>query len=89
MVKDGRIKAILDWEFAGSYPLSELLGGMGVDIVEVEDKESEDENDVWSGKIVGLVEEVAREKGWTDEKIRLLVGHGNRDLQKVRVEMFP
>lgn len=60
MVKDGHIKAILDWEFAGAFPLSELLGGMGFDIVEAEDEDSADENSLWSEKIVSLAGEIAR-----------------------------
>ncbi|KAL8938710.1 MAG: hypothetical protein Q9216_003747 [Gyalolechia sp. 2 TL-2023] len=82
MVKDGKIQAILDWEFAGAYPLSELLGGMGVDILEVEDDESADENDVWSEKIVEIVGAIARERGWEQRKVHLLVGNGTPELQK-------
>ncbi|KAL9031078.1 MAG: hypothetical protein Q9196_000868 [Gyalolechia fulgens] len=44
MVTDGSVQAVLDWEFAGAYPLSELLGGMGVDVLEIDDEHSEAEN---------------------------------------------
>ena len=37
MVHTGHISAVIDWEFAGSYPLSELLGGIGVELVELQD----------------------------------------------------
>ncbi|KAL8964742.1 MAG: hypothetical protein Q9197_006823 [Variospora fuerteventurae] len=89
MVKDGRITGILDWEFAGAYPLSELLGGMGVDVLEPADEAGEEENNLWSERIVALAEQIAREKGWEESRIALLVGDGNPKLQKVRVEMFP
>jgi len=89
MMKNGHIEAILDWEFAGSYPLSELLGGTGVDVLEIEDDEGEVENNTWSETIVKLAGEIARSKGWDDRRLGLLVGDGNLELQKVRVEMFP
>lgn len=89
MVEDGRITGILDWEFAGAYPLSELLGGMGVDVLEPADEAGEEENNLWSERIVVLAEQIARERGWEESRIALLVGDGNPKLQKVRVEMFP
>ena len=36
-VHDGHISAVIDWEFAGSCPLSELLGGVGGELFELED----------------------------------------------------
>ncbi|KAL8838843.1 MAG: hypothetical protein Q9170_001965 [Blastenia crenularia] len=89
LVKEGRINGIVDWEFAGSFPLSELLGGMGVDILEVEGEESEAENTAWSEKTVALAAELARDRGWDEARVALLLGEGNVDLQRVRVEMFP
>ncbi|KAL9596002.1 MAG: hypothetical protein Q9219_006086 [cf. Caloplaca sp. 3 TL-2023] len=89
MVKDGRIQAIIDWDFAGAYPLSELLGGTGVDVLEIEDEESEEECAVWSEKIVAMAGEIARKRGWDEIEVELLVGNGNPELQRVRVEMFP
>ncbi|KAL9005351.1 MAG: hypothetical protein Q9188_001867 [Gyalolechia gomerana] len=89
MVKDGSVQAVLDWEFAGAYPLSELLGGMGVDVLEVDDDESAVKNNIWSEKIVEMAGVMARERGWKQRWIDLLVGNGNPKLQKVRVEMFP
>lgn len=89
MMKDGNIEAILDWEFAGSYPLSELLGGLGVDVLEIEDEAGEVENNSWSEVIVKLAGEIAKSRGWDDRRLGLLVGDGNMELQNARVEMFP
>ena len=89
MMKDRRIEAILDWEFAGSYPLSELLGGTGIDVLEMETEEDVDENEKWSEVIVELVEEIAKSRGWDEGRLALLLGSGNYELQKARVEMVP
>ena len=89
MMKDGHIKAVLDWEFAGSYPLSELLGGTGVDVLEMETEEDVDENEKWSDVILEQVGEIARSKDWDERRLALLLGSGNYELQKARVEMVP
>jgi hypothetical protein len=34
-----QVQAVLDWEFTFAFPLSELLGEMGVDVMEVYDYE--------------------------------------------------
>lgn len=89
MMKEGRIVAVLDWEFAGVYPLSELLGGVGVDVLEMETEEDVDENFKWSDIIVKLAGEIARSKDWDDARLALLLGEGNPELQKARIEMVP
>ena len=89
MMKDGQIAAVIDWEFAGFYPLSELLGGVGVDVLEMQADEDVDENNKWSEVIVKLAGEVARSRGWDERSVALLLGDGNPDLQRVRAEMFP
>jgi aminoglycoside phosphotransferase (APT) family kinase protein len=89
MVREQKIVAVLDWKFAGSYPLSEVLAGTGVDVVEMVDDEMVDEAWKWSDRIVALAEEQARARGWEEEKVGLLVGQGNRELQAARMEMLP
>lgn len=84
-----QVRAVLDWEFAGAYPLSELLGGMGVDVMEVNDDESEEENALWSREIERMVEETARQRGWDTKELALLLGNGDPVLGTARTEMFP
>lgn len=88
MIHNGKINAIIDWEFAGSYPLSELLGGTGIEMFELED-DNLLEHSEWSDKIRDSIVEKARARGWDDEKLELLVGEGNRELQLARQEMIP
>jgi len=90
MMQGSRVQAVLDWEFSGAFLLSELLGGgIGVDVLEVDDDESEKENAIWSRKIMHMVGETARNRGWDEKEIALLVGDGNPVLAYARTEMFP
>jgi aminoglycoside phosphotransferase (APT) family kinase protein len=84
-----QVQAVIDWEFAGAYPLSELLGGISVDVMEVYDHESEEENALWSRAIVRMVGETARKRGWDAKELALLLGDGDRVLGYARTEMFP
>lgn len=89
MVRDKKIVAILDWKFAGSYPISEVFAGNGIDVVEMEDDETVDEAWEWSDRIVALAEERAKARGWDEDKVKLLVGQGNPGLKAARLEMLP
>lgn len=89
MMRDKKIVAVLDWEFAGSYPLSEMLEGRGVDMLEMVDDETAEENSAWSLRVDRLVAEVARARGWDEERVKLLVGSGNEELGLARMEMVP
>ena len=89
MMRDRKVAAVLDWEFAGSYPLSEALGGTGVDMLEVVDEETEEEGLAWSHRTVGLVAEAARARGWDEARVELLVGRGHDELGLARIEMIP
>ncbi|KAK5170464.1 uncharacterized protein LTR77_005052 [Saxophila tyrrhenica] len=82
------IAAVIDWEFAGSYPLSELED-TGVDVLEMDDEDATEECFHWSGVISDLVKVIAKERGWSNEDVKLLEDGGNPTLQAVRVEMFP
>ena len=88
LVGNGQIQAIIDWEFAGSYPLSEQLGGVGVELFELED-DNLLEYGRWSDSIRDRVVERARNRGWVEDQVALLVGPGNREVQLARREMIP
>jgi hypothetical protein len=83
------VSAVLDWEFAGSYPLSELLDDNGISVLECEDTHSADENMEWCDRILECVGDVARRRGWKEEDVDLLVNGRNEALQLARGEMFP
>lgn len=89
MMRDKKIAAILDWEFAGSYPLSEMLEGRGVDLLEIVNDETEEENSAWSLRMEELVAEAARARGWDEGRVELLFGRGNEELGLARIEMVP
>jgi aminoglycoside phosphotransferase len=88
LVRGTTIVAVIDWEFAGSYPLSELDDG-GIEVLEMVDEQSVEECFRWSIKISDLVVEVAEARGWTPDDVKLLKSGGCPDLQAVRVEMVP
>lgn len=86
------IISVIDWEFAGSYPLSELVND-GFDVLEYELSDDGEATQAecfrWSATIMSMVEQVARERFWKAEEIELLVRGGNKLLQAARVEMVP
>ncbi|KFY34903.1 hypothetical protein V494_06376 [Pseudogymnoascus sp. VKM F-4513 (FW-928)] len=89
LAQEDQILAIIDWEFAGSYPLSETLAGGGIDVVDADSKETDEENTMWGRKIRGLIREEVGRRGWEEERIGLLMGDGNWELGRAREEMFP
>ena len=90
IMQGSQVQAVLDWEFAGANPLSEMLGGgIGVDVLEVNDDESDRENTLWSREIVRKVGETAKRRGWDVKELALLLGGGDPVLGYARTEMFP
>ena len=90
IMQGSKVTAVLDWEFSGAYPLSELVGGgVGVDIIEVIDDESEEENAKWSRRIMRMVAETARKRGWAEREVEILIGDGDPVVGSVRNEMYP
>ena len=68
LVRDGHLVGVLDWEFSGVYPLSELLG-VAV-ILQISgprrygnEEWAEQEEVEWKGYYLGEVEHVARQRG--------------------------
>jgi aminoglycoside phosphotransferase (APT) family kinase protein len=88
MMEGTEIAAIIDWEFAGSYPLSELVDS-GLEVLEIEDEESTEECFTWCDKIRTLTEQIARERHWKESDVDLLMSEGDPVLQGARVEMLP
>ncbi|KAJ2996792.1 hypothetical protein NUW58_g857 [Xylaria curta] len=84
-----RIVAVLDWDFAGSYPLSELLSGGDIDVVDADSEELDEENTVWGQEIRHYIRHVVTERCWDKTWIDLLMGSGDPELGEVRVEMVP
>jgi len=89
MTSDGDLAAVLDWEFAGSYPLSEALSSGDVDVVEATSDELDEENTVWGFRIRQLIKEGAKERGWKGDDIELLSGDGDMVVGIARTEMIP
>ncbi|KAF9448527.1 hypothetical protein P691DRAFT_669241 [Macrolepiota fuliginosa MF-IS2] len=89
MMQGLKVRAVLDWEFSGAYPLSEIVGGVGIDVLEVIDDDSERENAKWSQRIMAMVGETARQRGWTEREVEMLVGDGDPVVGHAKMEMFP
>ncbi|TGJ88489.1 hypothetical protein E0Z10_g375 [Xylaria hypoxylon] len=89
LARGDQITAVLDWEFAGSYPLSETLAGSDFHVVEATNKELGEENTVWGNKIRHFIQHEVTKRGWDRSRIGLLMGGGGMDLAQARVEMLP
>lgn len=91
LIRDGHVVGILDWEFSGIYPLSELLGE--IDILQISlpsrDDLSEEEEMKWHERYREDVEDVARQRGWSDQDVSTMMSDGHRVLRIARSIMFP
>lgn len=86
LVSGTTVTAIIDWEFAGAFPLSELFGDEGVDVVCFQ---NERENSRWCARIEGYIGSRVQERGWSMKRIQWLLKNRNEELQAARYEMFP
>lgn len=91
LVRDGHLVGVLDWEFSGVYPLSELLGRIAILQVSegCRDEMTEEEEDKWHQRYRAEVERVVRERGWREEDIKTVMGEGHRLLHTARSIMLP
>ena len=88
MMQGTNIAAIIDLEFAGSFPLSELVDG-GIEVLEMGDEESVKECFEWCDKICKLIDEIAKERNWQATDVELLMSDGDPVVQSAKVEMVP
>lgn len=88
MMKGTTIAAVLDWEFAGSFPLSEILSE-AVEVLKMEDEAQEEECFKWFHRINEMVIEEAKSRGWAERDVEVLASGGDPTVQAARVEMFP
>lgn len=86
LVSGTNITAIIDFEFAGAFPLSELLGDAGVDVVGCQ---NERENSKWCARILGHVRRGVHRKGWPMKNIQWLLENRNEVVQAAKYEMYP
>ncbi|GIZ44418.1 hypothetical protein CKM354_000761600 [Cercospora kikuchii] len=93
LVRDGELVGLLDWDFAGAYPLSQLLGkGQILQIsmpYEERTDETEIEEDKWHERYRAAVAEEVRRRGWSQNNIDTLLGEGHEVLNVARMIMFP
>lgn len=74
LVRGTDIVSVIDWGVAGAYRLSGCFN-RGLDmVVGYAGDGSLQENLTWSRRILSLVGDMVREKGWRDEEIEELVG---------------
>jgi aminoglycoside phosphotransferase (APT) family kinase protein len=86
MVRGTEIVAILDWEFAGFFPLSVSPEPV---IMDMEHDHEWDEFRRWSDRMRELSEDIARERAWPENEIELLISYGDPKLNMARNCMIP
>lgn len=93
LVRNGKLVALLDWEFSGVYPLSELLGMAQIVQISVpfEDRtdETDQEENKWDERYRCVVREIVEQRGWAKEDIETLRNAGHDVLRTARTIMFP
>lgn len=93
LVRDGKVVGVLDWEFSGVYPLSQLL--LPAQILQISmplsdrDDQTELEEDHWDERFRRTVGEIVRERGWTEKDVQALLSGGRVELRVARNIMFP
>ncbi|KAK2777036.1 hypothetical protein FQN53_002428 [Emmonsiellopsis sp. PD_33] len=91
LARDGRLVGVVDWEFSGVYPLSQLLGP--IQPIEISksgrDGATEAEEDEWHRRYRQELEKIVRQRGWSEENIKILLGDGWPVFKRVRTVMFP
>jgi hypothetical protein len=60
-----------------------------VDVLEVIDDKSEEENSKWSARILRMVAATARKRHWPENEVEMLIGSGDPMVGYTMTEMFP
>lgn len=93
LAHEGRLVGVVDWEFSGTYPLSELVGPIAIlqisGLADERDDMTEQEEDRWHARYLEELERIIKEREWKDEDVSTLMGGGHRMLHKARSIMFP
>lgn len=93
LVHEGHLAGIVDWEFSGTYPLSELVGFTAILQIsgpaDERDDITEQEEDRWHARYLKELEHVVKERGWKDKDVSTLMSDGHHLLHKARSIMFP
>lgn len=93
LAHEGHLVGVVDWEFSGTYPLSELVGPIAIlqisGLAEQRDNMTEEEEDRWHTRYLEELERIIKERRWKDEDIATLMGGGHYMLHKARSIMFP
>lgn len=93
LVRDGKVVGVLDWEFSGVYPLSQLL--LPAQILQISmplsdrDDQTELEEDHWDERFRRTVGEIVKERGWAEKDVQTLLSGGHVELRVARNIMFP
>ena len=94
LVRDGRVVAVIDWKFAGTYSLTDIPGLMDIISLSKEgynnNPDSAQAEDLkWNRRVQEAIESVARERGWPDEDVTAFMRGPPGILSNARFEMFP
>ncbi|KAI0107734.1 kinase-like domain-containing protein [Nemania sp. FL0031] len=89
LAKGDQIAAIIDWDFAGSYPLSETLTSGSFQVLDLTSEEEYEEVIKWQNEIDGHIREEVAKRAWPQSRIDLLFGPADDELAVARMEMIP
>lgn len=85
---------VIDWEFAGTYPLSQVLGP--IEIISLAEKHyridydaADKETDKWNQQLLRDIESMARQRDWAEKNVKVLMGDNHDILANALFEMFP
>lgn len=93
LVRGCRVVGVIDWEFAGAYPLSNILGPM--DIISLSEESYRADPDAAQAedlqlnrRVVEVIEAVARKRGWANKDVLALVAESPGILSMAGFEMI-